>query len=201
MLLTYTNTSSIKDVSPLTEITVWALMPNDKYTARSYLQKGLHISRTLHIMGNPLIRHCHKISLHGQTKSFLVLGRLDDGWLRLACQHTHRLAHALHLLDNIVLSQVIDDTHHNLVFVLIEAHKNRVVDHIDNGQKQCIIHDSLLKEDLGTVLEWERLALREFHEVIIKQNLSTGLRRDHVTLFALLTALDDCIVKCVNFIE
>jgi hypothetical protein len=39
-LLTYTNTSSIKDVSPLTEITVWALMPNVNITARSYHQKG-----------------------------------------------------------------------------------------------------------------------------------------------------------------
>lgn len=42
----------------------------------------------------------------------LVQRWLDDGGLRLAGDHAHALAHALHPLDDVVLPHVVDYAHH-----------------------------------------------------------------------------------------
>ena len=54
-------------------------------------------------MGDPLVGDGHEVALHGEGEALSVLRGLDDGGLGLASNHTDTLAHALHLLNDIVL--------------------------------------------------------------------------------------------------
>lgn len=54
-------------------------------------------------MRDPLVGDGHEVALHGQGEALAVLRGLDDRGLGLAGDHAHGLAHALHLLDDVVL--------------------------------------------------------------------------------------------------
>jgi len=66
---------------------------------QGYEHQVLH----LRLVGDPLVGDGHEVALHGEREALSVLGGLDDGGLGLASYHTHTLAHALHLLNDVVL--------------------------------------------------------------------------------------------------
>jgi hypothetical protein len=99
-------------------------------------------------MRDPLIGHSHKVPLHCETKSLAVLTGLDDRGLSLAGEHADTLAHALHLLDDVVLAHVVDDAHHDLVTVLIEAHQDGIIHHVHDRQEKGVIEHRLVEEEL-----------------------------------------------------
>lgn len=58
---------------------------------------------SLRFVGDPLVGDGHEVALHGEGETLAVLRGLDDGGLGLASNHADTLAHALHLLNNVVL--------------------------------------------------------------------------------------------------
>jgi hypothetical protein len=97
--------------------------------------RSLVARRTPHFLTlytRPLGRDSHEVSLHGSCKSTLVQWWLNDRRRFATNHHGKALAHALHLLEDIVLTHKINNSDHKLVVFRIHAHKNRVVQDIDN---------------------------------------------------------------------
>lgn len=104
----------------------------------------------LYFTNDPFIRNSHKVSLHGQLKSFSVLWRLDHSGLCLPRNHSpDRLAHPLHSLDDVILPHVINNPYHHLVSIVVKSDQNGIVNDIDYGEKQCIVQNCFMEEHLA----------------------------------------------------
>ena len=80
----------------------------------------------LGLVGDPLVRDGHEVPLHRQGEALAVLAGLDDRGLGLAGDHAHRLAHALHALNNVILyhHKQADIARRNNTWVNIKKNKS-----------------------------------------------------------------------------
>ena len=97
--------------------------------------------------GSLLYLHCcilrgnrHKVPLHGIGETLLVEWWLYNGRGFTPDHHWQRFANTFHLFQNVVLTHEINDTYHQFPIVLVYTNQNRVIQYINNGQKQSILN-------------------------------------------------------------
>ena len=52
------------------------------------------------------------------------------------------------LLDDVVATEIIDDSYHQFLCVLIHTHQQGIVNHVNDRQKESIVHDTDVKQRL-----------------------------------------------------
>lgn len=87
----------------------------------------------------PLGRDSHEVSFHGVREAISIERGLNDSGRLATNNHGKRLSYTLHLLQYIVLSHKVNNSHHQLHVLFVNAHEYRIVKDIDDRQEKRIL--------------------------------------------------------------
>eukprot|EP00047_Mylnosiga_fluctuans_P019133 m.79092 g.79092 ORF g.79092 m.79092 type:complete len:337 (-) comp7994_c0_seq1:3862-4872(-) len=133
--------------------------------------------------GGPLGRDHQEVAVHRPAEALLVQLWGDDGrhgpedacggreGSRRAAQDAGRLDVHLQALVPRERADVVDDAHHKLLLLLVDANEQRVVHDVQPCQEVRIVKNRTLQHDLAVVLEVERVLGQGFHEVFVHQHV------------------------------
>eukprot|EP00968_Pinguiococcus_pyrenoidosus_P004491 scaffold300_cov258-Pinguiococcus_pyrenoidosus.AAC.70 len=126
-----------------------------------------------------LRRNASEVPLQLPPETLPVLRWLDHGRGALACNHGDALPDTLHPLDEIVLSQVVDDAHHERPTVTVHAHDDGIVDNVQERQEPGVVHDCVAQEGFVLVVDGDGLTGEDLHQVLVQQDPRLVLDAKH----------------------